>query len=344
MKAIWLNRFGASHASFELRETPAPAPPAGHIRVTTEASGLNFADVMARLGLYQDAPPLPFVPGYEVVGRVDAVGENVTHLREGQRVLAFTRFGGYASSAVASADVAVPVSENDDAAELTWLATQASTAYYSAHELVRLQSGDHVLVQAGAGGVGSALVQMAKHAGCVVYATAGDAKLDVLKRLGVDHPIAYRQVDFAAEFLRQSGGRRADVIFDSLGGRAVRKGIALLASGGRIVCLGASEMAGRRASILRTARVAVQFGLLHPIQLMIRSKSILGVNMLRIADERPDILVRAMKAVVAMYEKGDLRPIGGRVFAAEEIAQAHEFLASRESIGKVAISWSKARA
>src|SRR5262245_17969450 len=288
MRAIWLRRHGAADAAFVIRETPPPAPRAGEVRVATEMSGVNFADVMARLGLYQDAPPLPFVPGYEVVGRIEAIGEGVADLREGQRVLAFTRFGGYASTAVASARVTVPVSDQADAAAFTALATQGSTAYYCAHELVQLHPGDHVLIQAAAGGVGSALVQMAKHAGCVVYGTAGSRrKIEFLASLGVDHPMPYREVDFAREFLERSNGRRADVVFDSLGGSAFKKGLALLASGGRMVCIGAASMAGRSPSILRAMRVAAQFGFLHPIPLMTRSKSVLGVNMLRIADERP---------------------------------------------------------
>lgn len=341
MRAIWLTRHGGAARAFSPRETPAPEPRPDEIRIAVEVSGLNFADVMARLGLYQDAPPLPFIPGYEVVGRIDAVGAKVADFHAGQRVLAFTRFGGYASQAIASSRAAVAVTDQADAAQLTALAAQGSTAYYCAHELVRLHPGDHVLVQAAAGGVGTMLVQLARHAGCTVYGTAGSApKLDLLRRLGVDHPIPYRDVDFAAAFLARSNGRRADVIFDSLGGRAVRKGMSLLAAGGRIVCLGAAEMAGRTPSLVRTIRVAAQFGWLHPIRLMTHSKSFIGVNLLKVADERPEVLERCLHAVVSLHEAGQLQPVVGRVFPAAAIAEAHDYLASRESMGKVAISWS----
>ena len=340
MRAIWLTRHGGAARAFSPRETPAPEPRPDEIRIAVEVSGLNFADVMARLGLYQDAPPLPFIPGYEVVGRIDAVGAKVADFHAGQRVLAFTRFGGYASQAIASSRAAVAVTDQADAAQLTALAAQGSTAYYCAHELVRLHPGDHC----------SSRPLPAASAPC--WCSWPDAPAapstgrpaprrswicsDVWRR----SPIPYRDVDFAAAFLARSNGRRADVIFDSLGGRAVRKGMSLLAAGGRIVCLGAAEMAGRTPSLVRTIRVAAQFGWLHPIRLMTNSKSFIGVNLLKVADERPEVLERCLHAVVSLHEAGQLQPVVGRVFPAAAIAEAHDYLAFRESMGKVAISWS----
>src|SRR5262249_50270746 len=153
--------------------------------------------------------------------------------------------------------------------------------------------GDHVLVHAAAGGVGTLLVQLAKRRDCVVYGTVGsDAKMKLLKELGVDHPINYRTTDFADAVRRLRGDAGLDVVFDSIGGASVRQGMALLGSGGRIVCFGGAEHSKGSLQILRSLAFAASFGVLHAVPLMMRSKGIIGVNMLRIADNRPLVLQR----------------------------------------------------
>src|SRR4030095_5618452 len=217
MKAMYLVRTGDAAQAFELREAPTPEPAAGQVRVAVEGFGLNYADVSARQGLYQDAPPMPSVIGYEVVGRVDALGPGVENLTPGQRVTALTRFGGYATHAVTDARAVAAIAEDMDVGVAAALPTQGCTAYYMAEEMVRLHAGDHVLVHAAAGGVGTLLVQLCKRRGCVVYGTVGsDDKLPLLRDLGVDHPINYRSSDFAADVRRLRGAEGLDVIFDSI--------------------------------------------------------------------------------------------------------------------------------
>ncbi len=340
MRAIVLTRHGAPHEAFQIQERPTPEPAAGQVRIAVEAFGLNYADVSARQGTYLDAPPLPSVIGYEVVGRVDALGAGVGGPAPGTRVVALTRFGGYATAAVTDARAVVPIPDDLDNGVAAALPTQGGTAYYCAEEMVRLQPGDHVLVQAAAGGVGTLLVQLAKRRGCVVYGTAGsDAKLDYLRDLGVDHPINYRREDFAAVLRRLRGAAGLDVVFDSLGGSAVRKGLAALGPGGRIVCLGAAERAAGPMQILRDARFALSFGFIHPIPLLMHSKSILGVNMLRISDHRPETLQRVLQGVVALALAGELTPTVGGRFKAEQIGAAHALLSGRQSMGKIVVEW-----
>jgi NADPH2:quinone reductase len=340
MKALVLVRHGEARQAFELRELPAPEPRAGEVRIAVEAFGLNYADVSARQGTYADAPPIPCVIGYEVVGRIDAVGSGVTSWSAGQRVAALTRFGGYATAAVTDARAAVPIPEDMDVGVAAALPTQGCTAYFCAEEMVRLHPGDHVLVQAAAGGVGTLLVQLAKARGCVVYGTAGsEAKLDYLRRLGVDHPINYRHEDFGDVVRRVRGAEGLDIVFDSLGGSAVRKGLKLLGAGGRIVCFGAAEREAGPLQILRDVRFAASFGFPHPIPLLMGSKSILGVNMLRIADHRPEVLGRCMRAVSKLVADGTLKPTVGGRFGADRIADAHDFLGGRGSTGKVVVTW-----
>jgi len=340
MEAIVLVAHGPAARAFERRALPTPEPGPGQVRIAVEAFGLNYADVSARLGTYPDAPPLPGVVGYEVVGRVDALGPGATGFSPGQRVAALTRFGGYATSAVTDARAVVPIPDALDPGVAVAIPTQGCTAWWCAEEMVRLHEGDNVLVQAAAGGVGTYLVQIARRRGCVVYGTAGSAaKLDYLRALGVDHAIDYRREDFADAVRRLRGNDGLDVVFDSLGGAAVRKGLALLGPGGRIVCFGAAEREAGPLQPLRDLRFAASFGFVHPIPLLTSSRSILGVNMLRIADGRPDALGRTLQAVAKATIGGELRPTVGGRFPVDRIAEAHELLAGRASTGKIVVSW-----
>jgi len=324
-----------------MRKEKDPAPGAGEVLIEVEASRLNFADVLARRGFYPDAPSMPCVLGYEVVGKVLDVDGEVKKLSPGDRVLAFTRFGGYASKVVAHSAAVVKIPEKMPAGVATALATQYCTAWYAAEEMVRLQTGDHVLIQAGAGGVGTALVQIAKRRGCVIFATASSqTKLDYLKSQGVDHPINYRKKDFAREVRSISGNRGLDVVFDSIGGKTFRKGYSLLASGGRIVAFGVAGMTGNRRNFFRILRTVLGFGLFHGLALISNSKSVLGVNMLRIAENKPDVLQRCMAAVMKLARKKELNPKVGGEYPADRVAEAHEFLEMRKSTGKIILEWS----
>lgn len=341
MRAVVLTKFGKSDQAFEIQERPIPTPKDHEICVHAEAFGLNFADVMARQGLYQDCPPLPTVLGYEVVGKIHAVGKDVKDFEVGQRVVSLTRFGGYAEYAVADARAAAVIPEDMDYCVAAALATQYATAYYCAAYTTQLHKGEHVLIQAAAGGVGTALVQMAKNKGCIVYGTAGsEKKLDYLRELGVDHPINYNTTDFADYIERTSGKNAIDVAFDSLGGSAVKKARKLLAIGtGRIICYGAASRSGKGKGIFGDLKLVFGFGFLASVELLLKSQGVTGVNMLRVADNRPDALKHCIQNVVAMVADGSLKPTIGGKFSVEEIAKAHDFLGGRKSIGKVAVHW-----
>jgi NADPH:quinone reductase-like Zn-dependent oxidoreductase len=334
MQAMYLVRTGDAAQAFELRDAPTPEPAAGQVRIAVDAFGLNYADVSARQGLYQDAPPMPSVIGYEVVGRVDALGPGVENLAPGQRVTALTRFGGYATHAVTDARAVAAIAEDMDVG--------VAAAYYRAEEMVRLHAGDHVLVHAAAGGVGTLLVQLCKRRGCVVYGTVGsDDKLPLLRDLGVDHPINYRSSDFAAEVRRLRGAEGLDVIFDSIGGKTTRQGMTLLGAGGRMVGFGAADHTPGPLQPLRSLRFALSFGLPHPVLLLMRSRAFIGVNMLRIADQRPFVLQRCLQAMVDLARRGELRAIVGGRFPVTQLGAAHALLESRRSTGKIVVTWDR---
>jgi NADPH:quinone reductase-like Zn-dependent oxidoreductase len=295
--------------------------------------------VTARLGLYQDAPPLPSILGYDVTGRIAAVGAHVHGLMPGQRVTALTRFGGYAEYAVADSRGLAVIPEEMEAGVALALSTQYCTAYMLSEEMAGLQAGDHVLIHAAAGGVGTALVQLAKYRNCKIFGTAGSRqKLEYLHDIGVHYPINYREEDFEQAVRAIIGDQGLDAIFDPIGGKSVAKGVRLLGAGGRILCFGGSSLTQAR-NLPAKIRVALGFGFYSPISLLKKSCGIIGLNMLRIAEQRPDRLARVMETVVGMAQKGILAPNVGGVYPATDIAEAHRFLESRLSMGKIALIW-----
>ena len=165
MKAIYIKKTGPANKAFDFREVPIPEPTDNEVCIQVNSFGLNFADVLARMGLYQDAPPLPSVIGYDVAGTVRAIGSTVTTCKVGDRVTSLTRFGGYAEYACTMQEGVTVIPDDLDFATATALSTQGCTAYYCTDECVQLHEGDNVLIQAAAGGVGSIQVQIAKHKG-----------------------------------------------------------------------------------------------------------------------------------------------------------------------------------
>ncbi|MFT4970085.1 MAG: NADPH:quinone reductase-like Zn-dependent oxidoreductase [Chitinophagales bacterium] len=338
MKAVVLVKNASAHDSFEIREVEKPKAEAGQALIKSEAFGLNFADIMARQGNYQDCPPLPAIIGYDVVGEVVEIGAGVDNVVVGDRVTAMTRFGGYAEYAITDYRACAKIDKAYPAGKATALTTQYCTAYYCFEEMMNLHAGDKVLIHAAAGGVGTALVQLARHKGCEIFGTAGSAeKLAYLKEMGVQHPINYRSQDFEVEVRKIVGEHGLDAVFDPVGGKSVKKGLKLLGSGGRILLFGASDMTG--ANIFGKIGTGLGFGFYHPVEFMLSSKAMLGVNMLRIGDDRPMVLKRCLENVVKLVEQGVLDPTEAKVFPVEELAEAHAFLEGRSSMGKVSVKW-----
>lgn len=338
MKTVTLVKNGAAAKAFEIREAAIPSPAGDEVLIKVAAFGLNFADVMARNGMYKEAPTMPCVLGYDVAGIVEVTGSAVTNVKAGQRVMALTRFGGYAEYAITKSSAVAAVPHDMDDASATALTTQYITAYYAAAEAVNLFKGDKVLIHSGAGGVGTALIQYAKHKGCEIFSTAGsDEKLQQLSLLGVQHCINYRTEDFENKIKTLTNGKGVDVIYDAVGGTSVKKGFRSLAAGGRIVCYGASDMSDK--NIFGKIGSALGFGFYHPVMLMMPSKAMIGINMLKIADDKPLVIQRCLQQVIRLYEEGVFIPNIGKVFPVNEIAAAHEYLEKRKSMGKIVVKW-----
>jgi len=339
MKAIVLTKTGSAKTAFELRELPKPSFGDDEVLIRVKITGLNFADVMARKGMYKEAPPLPSVLGYDVSGTVEGIGKNVSNVAIGDEVVALTRFGGYAEFVVCNELSVAKIPQNINIAAATALATQYCTAWFCAADRVNLYEGDSVLIHAAAGGVGTALTQFAIHKKCIVFATAGsDKKINLLLKIGVNYAINYRKENFSEIIMDKTSGKGVNVIFDAVGGKSVKQGIKILSAGGRMVCYGASEMSNS-SSFLHQLKTGLAFGFYNPGLLTLACKSIIGVNMLKIADNYPIVIKRCLDEVCKLAEQRVFSPVLEKAFKVSEIADAHEYLESRESIGKVVLEW-----
>lgn len=337
--AYVLVKKGNPSQAFEKREIDIVDPNDDQVLIDVEGFGLNYADVMARLGLYGEAPPMPSVIGYEVVGTVVQVGTNVDRSWQGKRVVAFTRFGGYARHAVTHSDAIAEIGDMPIGEALS-LATQGVTAYYMSEVVAPIRKNDHVLIHAAAGGVGTLLIQLAKRKGAVVYAKAGGQdKRGVCLALGADHAIDYRSADYAQQLRMLLKGNRLDVSYNPVGGSTFKKDMALLGSGSRCVLFGGSELAAGKWGVLSKLNFVRKMGFFTPIVLMMKSKSIIGVNMLKIADSKPEILKECLNGIVELAKNGVVLPQVGGIFQADALGDAHALLESGKSTGKIAVIW-----
>jgi len=339
MRQIWISKAGPPEV-LVVKEAPDPQPASGEIRIRVEASGVNFADVMGRLGLYPDLPRIPVVPGYEVAGRVDAVGGGVEPAWTGRDVFAMTRFGGYSDVVCVPQTQVFRRPSGISAEEGASIPVNYVTAWQLMVVMGALKSGETVLIHSAGGGVGIAATQIAKHIGVTVIGTASAAKHDELRALGVDHLIDYRTEDFEKRARQITGGRGVELILDAVGGDSLKKGYRLLAPTGRLGVFGASSMArnksggifGMMSMLANTPWV--QF---NPMSLMNANKGVFGVNLGRMWRE-VERLRGWMDELMGLRETGAIKPKIGRVFTFAEAAAAHHFIQDRKNIGKVLLT------
>ncbi len=336
MRSVWIPRTGPPDV-LEVREGLEPVPGTGQVLIRVHASGVNFADVMARLGLYPDAPPRPCVVGYEVAGTIEKLGPGVDgELAVGRRVLALTRFGGYAEAVAVPAQQVFAIPDRMSFEEGAAIPVNYLTAVLMLRHFGNVQTGDTVLVHAAAGGVGMAAIQLCKIAGARVIGTASASKHETLRKAGVTYAIDYRTQDFEAEVKRFTNGLGVDIVLDATG--AFRKSYRCLAPLGRLVCFGISGAAsGLGPRWLSAAGTLVRLPWFHPIKLMNDNKAVIGVNLGHLWD-RMDMLRREQLALLADYEAGRITPVVGKTFPLTEAAGAHRYIQERQNVGKVVLT------
>jgi NADPH:quinone reductase-like Zn-dependent oxidoreductase len=334
MRSVWIPKAGPPEI-LEVREGPDPVPRPGEVLVRVRATGVNFADVSARLGFYPDAPPFPCVVGYEVAGVVEQAPAG-SGLASGQRVVALTRFGGYAEAVAVPAAQVFPLPDSLSFEQGAAIPVNYLTAVLMLRRFGNVQAGDKVLVHAAAGGGGRAAIQLCRLAGAEVIGTASASKHAVLREAGVAHAIDYRTQDFEAEVRRITGGRGVDIVLDATG--AFRKSYRCLAPLGRLVCFGFSAAAtGMTPNRLATIPKLLALPWFHPVQLMNANKAVMGVNLGHLWDHI-ELLRREMLALLADAEAGRIAPVVGKTFPLADAAGAHRYIQERRNVGKVLLT------
>ncbi|XP_028392255.1 synaptic vesicle membrane protein VAT-1 homolog [Dendronephthya gigantea] len=324
----------------DVQKIPKHKPKEGHVLVKVHASGLNFADIMQRQGLYPGAPQIPYVMGYECSGVVEAVGEGVTQFEVGARVIAMSASLGMMAEYVCVPVVGVFVIPDsmsfEDAAALP---LNYLTAYQILFDLGHLSEGESVLVQMAGGGVGVAATQLCKTVPNVtVFGTASQPKHEKIKEQGVTHPIDYRNNCFAKE-VRKIQPEGVDIVMDPLGGKDTMKGYDLLKPFGRIICFGmANIVKGQSKSIFSSAKIWYQSSNFSPFKLMTDNRVVAGYHAGRLGVNYPDKIRAPMEALIKLHEEGKIKPEVHQVFSLEEIRAAMQCMQDRKNVGKVLLS------
>jgi len=322
----------------EAHEAPDPAPGDGEVRIAVRAAGVNFADVLARLGLYPDAPKPPVVVGYEVSGVVDAVGRGVTTHRAGDRVVALTKFGGYADRVVVPAVSAFAIPDALDDIAAAAIPVNYVTALLALYRLSNLAAGETVLIHGAGGGVGIAATQLARLRGATIIGTASATKHDAIRQQGVHHAIDYRTANVAAEVRRLTNGRGADIVLDPIGGPSFTESYELLAPLGRLVMYGVSSVvSGERRSMWHALTMVIRMPRFRPLRLMDSNRGVFGLNLGHLWSERQQ-LGEAMTLILREVGAGRLSPVVARTFPLDKAADAHRFIQSRGNTGKVVLT------
>lgn len=333
MQQIWITKAGPPEV-LEVREAPDPRPGEAEVRIRVEAAGINFADLMARVGLYPDAPKPPCVVGYEVSGVIDAVGTGVTNFGVGDRVFGMPKFGGYTDTLVIKAAQAFRMPEKMTFEEAAALPVVYLTAHHMMLFTGNLRRGSSVLIHSAAGGVGLAAIQLAKARGCEIFGIASASKHAFLKEQGCQH-VLRNEADYIAEIRALTRDRGVDLVLDPVGGKSWTAGYDLLAPAGRLVAFGLSAASsGKKRSLLHAAMQVVQVKKWSPMKLMNDNKQVAGVNMGHLFGEVA-MLAEQFEALVKMYEASEIRPHVDRTFRFSEAAAAHHHIHDRKAKGKV---------
>jgi NADPH:quinone reductase-like Zn-dependent oxidoreductase len=342
MKALVQTGIGGPEV-LKVQERPDPVAGPGEVRIAVRAAGINFADTMARVGLYPDAPKPPAVLGYEVAGEVESVGEGVADHAVGDRVMAGTRFGGHAELVVVPAKQALPLPERLSFEQGAAFPVNYGTAYAGLVLMGSLREGDRVLVHAAAGGVGISATQICRNAGAArIFGTSSPSKHEAIRAQGVTDAIDYRSLDFEREVARLTDDEGVDLILDAQGPKSFRKDYRLLRPGGRLVMYGISENSkeGRRSipATLRslTAMPIATMPWWKSLLVLNENKGVFGLNMLKWRDVEGDH-DRLTEPLLADLDAGRLEPVVSESFPFARAGDAHRFIAERRNVGKVVL-------
>jgi NADPH:quinone reductase-like Zn-dependent oxidoreductase len=344
MRTIAIKRFGAP-SMLEVREAPDPQLKPGEILIRVKTVGVNFADLLQRMGLYPGIPKPPFVPGLEVAGLVEKVADggragDGEPLRVGDAVVAVTHFNAYAEWVAVRAGHVYklpPTMTFEDGAAFF---VNYVTAYHSMFQMGNLQAGDRILIHSAAGGVGIAAVQLAKARGLEIFGTAGPAKIDFLRKIGVDHAIDYEKNDLV-KVVQKFAPDGIEMALDANGGRSWSQSAECLGPTGRLVVFGLAAAAkGTKRNWISAIATIAKTPRFHPLKLMGGNLAVIGVSLGGVLDSQHGsaLIRREFEELLKMYNAGALKPVIAKSFPLLDAAAAHQFIHDRKNIGKVLLT------
>ncbi|MDC0556378.1 zinc-binding dehydrogenase [Candidatus Poseidoniaceae archaeon] len=329
-----------SPSVLKILEMDMPTPKEGEVCIEVHFAGINFADTLMRLGLYQPRPPFPFTPGYELSGTINSLGSGVTGFEVGQRVVAAVPTGGQSSHVAVKTSRVIPVPDEMGLDEAAAMPVTYLTAHHMLHYLGHLKKGETVLIHGGAGGVGTAALQLCQWAGIDnVWATASGSKSEIIESFG-GIPIDRHNQDFVQIIKEATDGRGVNHILDPIGGDNLTRSLSVLAEGGRLYTYGMSAAApSSKRSMIRAFLAWRKTPKFDPLKLMTRNRGVFGVHMGTWKDE--DAMSEQLYKIMKGIKLGHLKPVIDSVFDAEDVANAHQYIHDAKNIGKVLLRFKK---
>lgn len=319
----------------QVQDAPDPQAGKGEVVVSVKAAGLNFADILARQGLYPDGPKKPCVMGYEVAGIVEAVGAEIDPAIVGLPVIAMTRFRGQAEKVVVAERQLIEKPESLSFEQAAAIPVNYITAYALLVAMGGLRKGESVLIHNAGGGVGLAALDIAKKIGATTYGTASPSKHDFLRARGLDHPIDYRNQDWLPILKELTDGRGVELVIDPIGGAHWKKSYAALRHTGRLGMFGVSAAsANGLAGKIKLVKAALQMPRFHPLGLLNKNRGVFGLNLGHMWHE-PEKVMEWIAALMAGVSEGWIRPHVDRSFPFAQAGDAHSYMEARKNIGKV---------
>jgi|TARA_B100001540_G_scaffold297813_1_gene300805 NADPH:quinone reductase-like Zn-dependent oxidoreductase len=339
MRKILISKAGPPEV-LKIVEHEKLVPPPGEVTIRVHNAGINFADLMMRLGIYgKQAPPIPFTPGYEVSGIITSIGEGVTEFEEGQRVAAVTGVNGYAQEVNVAIKQVVKIDDNVSFEAAAAMPVTYLTAYHMLVELGNIKNGDTVLIHHAAGGVGTAAIQIAKAYGAgTIFGVASPSKKDFVETLGVRF-IDREKEDFVNVVKEETDGAGVHHALDPVGGKHLKKSFKSLRSGGKLYAFGGSSFVkGPKIFKLAALWRLIRSPKFSPLNMIGKNKAIFGVHMGTIKDM--DLMRREIEALALMLNEKKIEPIIDSVFHFEDVAKAHYHIHNRKNKGKVLLDFS----
>jgi len=321
----------------KVQEKPDPTPRDDEVVIRVRAAGLNFADILARQGLYPDGPPKPCVMGYEVSGVVDSAGKDVNSSFVGKSVVAMTRFGGQSEMIAVKATQMFEKPEKLTFEQAAAIPVNYLTAYALLVVMGSLHEAESVLIHNAGGGVGLAALDIAKKIGAVTYGTASAGKHKFLTDRGLDHPIDYRNQDWQPQLMQLTNGHGVDLIVDPIGGAHWKKSYNALRSTGRLGMFGVSTASANGISgKLKMLKAVVQMPRFHPLGLLNKNRGVFGLNLGHMWHE-PEKVALWMRDILRGVDEEWINPHVDQAFSFDDVGKAHRRLEERKNIGKVVL-------